>query len=67
MREVVISKQVPQEGGGFKIVSKKVSFSNNSVYFDIVRDIQEMERKESILNKSETKKEDSGRKSSRRK
>ena len=63
MREVVISKQVPQEGGGFKIVSKKVSFSNNSVYFEILKDIERLERVEQPVKKENT----NVRKSSRRK
>lgn len=54
-KEVTISK-VTSKG----IITKKVSFPENSIYFTICREIEEMERKESSESQS-------GRKSSRRK
>lgn len=54
-KEVEIKKVTPKQ-----IITKKVSFPENSIYFTICREIEEMERKESSESQS-------GRKSSRRK
>lgn len=56
-KEVTISK-VTTKG----TITKKVSFPENSIYFTICREIEEMERKESSGSQNQ-----SGRKSSRRK
>ena len=56
-KEVTISKVTPKG-----TITKKVSFPENSIYFTIYREIEEMERKESSGSQNQ-----SGRKSSRRK
>ena len=58
-KEVTISK-VTTKG----TITKKVSFPENSIYFTICREIDEMERKEVGSSGSQNQ---SGRKSSRRK
>lgn len=54
-KEVTIQKVTPKGS-----ITKKVLFPENSIYFTICREIEEMERKESSGSQS-------GRKSSRRK
>lgn len=60
-KEVEVTKTIKTKEG-FKTISKKISFPENSVYFDICREIEEMDRKEVGSSGSQ-----SGRKSSRRK
>lgn len=60
-KEVEVTKTIKTKEG-FKTISKKVSFPENSVYFTICREIEEIERKEVGSSGSH-----SGRKSSRRK
>lgn len=59
-KEVTISQVTPKG-----IITKKVSFPENSIYFTICREIDEMERKE--RKESSGSENKSGRKSSRRK
>jgi len=60
VREVEVSKTIKTKDG-FKTITKKGLFSDNSVYFSICKDIQEIESSESKSHNQ------SSRKSSRRK